>query len=78
MRPEQKVRYLKDIHDWASSEAYMVETEEIIRRYYQELALKPLDDITACGYRLALMIEKDRQKRYMEKKRQYEEIAVID
>lgn len=78
LRADQKAKYLRDVNNWLESEAYRLETQEILRKYYQELALKPFDDIGASGYRLAILMEHDRQKRLRLKQKEYNEIVSLD
>lgn len=73
----KKAVYLKAIHDWVNSEAYRLESQEVIRKFYQELALKPHDDVLTSAYRVALLVEQDKQKRLLAKAKEYNEIVDI-
>lgn len=74
----QKAKYLKDVNNWVTSDAYKLESQEILRKYYQDLALKPLNDITAAGYRLAILMEQDKQKRLIKKQQEFLDIVSLD
>jgi len=73
----EKASYLQAVHNWVNSNAYRLESQEIIRKFYQELALKPCDEISVSAYRLAIMIERDKQVRLQKKSKEFQEIEVI-
>jgi hypothetical protein len=74
----EKAKYLKDVSNWVNSDAFRIESQEILRKYYQDLACKPLDNVTATGYRLALLVEQDKERRLLKRAKEFDEIVSID
>ena len=66
MSKEDRIVYLSSVHQWVNSQACKIESEGIIGKFYTDLALKANDDVMITAYRIALMIEQDKQKRLIE------------
>jgi len=77
MHAHEKAMYLQEIHNWVNSTAYKLESQEVLRKFYQELALKPSDNLMLSAYRLSIMIEQDKQKRLLSKSKEFQAIQTI-
>ena len=64
-------RYLLDVNSWTDSKAYKTEQEGMIRKYYQLLAIKPVDDIDKTAYRLLLLFIQNYENRLLQLKAEY-------
>jgi len=64
-------RYLLDVNNWMESKAYSTELEGIIRKFYQLLALKPVDDIEKTAYRLVLIFIQNYESRMLSLQNEY-------
>jgi hypothetical protein len=77
MNDYEKANYLREIYNWVNSSAYRLESQELLRKIYQDLALKPCDDISLTAYRLVIMTIQDNQKRLAKISEQYKDMEGI-
>lgn len=59
----RREQYFYDINNWINSEAYKIETTELKKELYRDLALKTSSDISRAGYRLALILKRNEENR---------------
>lgn len=71
----RREQYFYDINNWRNSEAYKIETTELKKLLYKELAMKTSSDISRAGYRLALILKRKEEERleYLAKQGKFEE-----
>lgn len=71
LSPEAQYRYLMDINSFVDSKAFKIEIEGMIRKFYQELSLKPTNDIDISAYRLTLIFIKTLESRLLSLQEEY-------
>lgn len=64
MNEAQRMRYYNDAKELLSNTAFKGEFEELIRVYYQRLAIKTMTELDITTYRLVLIAIKELQDRF--------------
>ena len=67
----EQFKYLQDIYEWTESKSYKIESQEIIRTIYRDMANKAQNNIEFTGYRLALILFKRYDQRLLFLKSKY-------
>lgn len=71
LSPQSQYRYLMDVNSFVESKAFKTEFEGVIRRFYQELSLKPTNEIDISAYRLTLIFIQSFENRLLSLQEEY-------
>lgn len=66
MTKEDKLVYAASVDVWVRSKAFKSEHEEMVRAFYQKLALESNDEVLTAAYRMTLIFMRDYEKRLLQ------------
>lgn len=74
----ERWRMYQEVSDWVKSDAYKIEYDNLVREFYQKLAVESQSEEQVAGYRLALLALKTYDIRMRGLAQRFVEIKIME